>query len=128
MHVRSPAYLFSVSSSAYLLAAAALAPLYGKLSDLTGLSLAKFAATSTDLVLRPQTSIIFFYWHFLGKASVSHRVLYLALTAMKIGSALCGAAQNMTWLIVCRAVQGIGGGGIIQLVQITISDIVSLEE
>ncbi|KAG2367444.1 MFS general substrate transporter [Suillus spraguei] len=42
--------------------------------------------------------------------------------------ALCGAAQNMTWLIVCRAVQGIGGGGIIQLVQITISDIVSLQD
>ncbi|ETW86054.1 MFS amino acid permease [Heterobasidion irregulare TC 32-1] len=119
---------YSWVGSAYLLAAAALAPLYGKLSDLTGLSLAKFAATSTDLVLRPQTSIIFFYWHFLGKASVSHRALYLTLTAMKIGSALCGAAQNMTWLIVCRAVQGIGGGGIIQLVQITISDIVSLED
>lgn len=34
----------------------------------------------------------------------------------------------MTWLIVCRAVQGIGGGGIQQLVQITVSDIVSLEE
>lgn len=34
----------------------------------------------------------------------------------------------MTWLIVCRAIQGIGGGGILQLVQITISDIVSLEE
>jgi len=34
----------------------------------------------------------------------------------------------MIWLIVCRAVQGIGGGGIIQLVQITMSDIVSLEE
>lgn len=34
----------------------------------------------------------------------------------------------MVWLVVCRAVQGIGGGGIIQLVQITISDIVSLEE
>ena len=46
----------------------------------------------------------------------------------QIASALCGAAQNMTWLIVCRAIQGIGGGGIIQLVQITISDIVSLEE
>lgn len=47
---------------------------------------------------------------------------------MQIGSALCGAAQNMTWLVVCRAVQGIGGGGIMQLVQITISDIVSLRE
>lgn len=46
----------------------------------------------------------------------------------QIGSALCGAAQTMTWLIVCRAVQGIGGGGIMQLVQITISDIVSLQE
>ncbi|KAG1756595.1 MFS general substrate transporter [Suillus paluster] len=46
----------------------------------------------------------------------------------QIGSALCGAAQNMTWLIVCRAIQGIGGGGIIQLVQITISDIVSLQD
>jgi MFS family permease len=34
----------------------------------------------------------------------------------------------MTWLIVSRAVQGIGGGGIMQLVQITISDIVSLQE
>jgi MFS family permease len=34
----------------------------------------------------------------------------------------------MTWLIVCRAVQGIGGGGIIQLVQITISDIVTLQD
>ncbi|KAJ7219408.1 MFS general substrate transporter [Mycena pura] len=34
----------------------------------------------------------------------------------------------MTWLVVCRAVQGIGGGGILQLVNITISDIVPLEE
>lgn len=34
----------------------------------------------------------------------------------------------MIWLIVCRAVQGIGGGGIIQLVVITISDIVPLKE
>jgi MFS family permease len=34
----------------------------------------------------------------------------------------------MTWLIVCRAIQGIGGGGIIQLVNITISDIVPLQQ
>jgi len=33
----------------------------------------------------------------------------------------------MIWLIIARAVQGIGGGGVIQLIQITISDIVSLE-
>ena len=34
----------------------------------------------------------------------------------------------MVWLVVARAVQGIGGGGILGLVQITISDIVSLED
>jgi MFS family permease len=34
----------------------------------------------------------------------------------------------MTWLIVCRVVQGLGGGGIIQMVQITMSDIVTLQE
>lgn len=55
-------------------------------------------------------------------------VLFSVIIIFLIGSALCGAAQNMTWLIVCRAIQGIGGGGILQLVQITISDIVSLEE
>ncbi|KAG1768394.1 major facilitator superfamily domain-containing protein [Suillus occidentalis] len=33
----------------------------------------------------------------------------------QIGLALCGVAQTMTWLIVCHAIQGISGGGIIQL-------------
>ncbi|KAI0637000.1 MFS amino acid permease [Trametes polyzona] len=55
-------------------------------------------------------------------------VLYASIVVFLIGSALCGAAQNMIWLVVCRAVQGIGGGGIIQMVQITISDIVSLQD
>lgn len=36
---------------------------------------------------------------------------------------MCGAAQNFAWLAICRGVQGIGGGGIIQLTQFTISDI-----
>lgn len=34
----------------------------------------------------------------------------------------------MTWLIVCRALQGVGGGGIMQLSIIVISDIVPLKE
>ncbi|KAF8212094.1 major facilitator superfamily domain-containing protein [Mycena galopus ATCC 62051] len=80
--------------SAYLLAAASLGPLYGKLSGMSG--------------RKP--------------------LLYSSIVIFLIGSALCGAAQNMTWLVVCRAVQGIGGGGILQLVNITISDIVSLED
>ncbi|PPQ63069.1 hypothetical protein CVT24_005924 [Panaeolus cyanescens] len=55
-------------------------------------------------------------------------ILYASIVFFLIGSALCGAAQNMVWLVVSRAIQGIGGGGIIQLVNITISDIVPLKE
>lgn len=55
-------------------------------------------------------------------------VLYSSIVVFLIGSALCGAAQSMVWLVIARAVQGIGGGGIIQLVNITISDIVPLQE
>ncbi|KAI0067168.1 MFS general substrate transporter [Artomyces pyxidatus] len=54
-------------------------------------------------------------------------VLYPVVVIFLMSSALCGAAQNMTWLIVSRAIQGIGGGGIIQLTQIVIADIVPLE-
>ncbi|KIK79861.1 hypothetical protein PAXRUDRAFT_16097 [Paxillus rubicundulus Ve08.2h10] len=55
-------------------------------------------------------------------------ILYSSIVIFLLGSALCGAAQTMNWLIACRAVQGIGGGGIMQLVVITISDIVPLQD
>lgn len=55
-------------------------------------------------------------------------ILFASIGIFLFGSAMCGAAQSMIWLVVCRAVQGIGGGGIIQMVQITISDIVSLQD
>jgi EmrB/QacA subfamily drug resistance transporter len=85
---------YSWVGSAYLLTAASLSPLYGKLSDLVG--------------RKP--------------------ILYSAIVVFLIGSALCGAAQSMTWLIISRAVQGIGGGGILQLVNIIIGDIVPLQQ
>ncbi|KAF8843661.1 MFS general substrate transporter [Paxillus ammoniavirescens] len=55
-------------------------------------------------------------------------ILYSSIIIFLVGSALCGAAQSMNWLIICRAIQGTGGGGIIQLVIITISDIVPLQD
>ncbi|KAF7554434.1 hypothetical protein G7Z17_g2887 [Cylindrodendrum hubeiense] len=47
-----------------------------------------------------------------------------AITIFTLGSALCGAAQNVRWLIAARVIQGIGGGGITSLVFILIGDIV----
>ena len=56
------------------------------------------------------------------------KILMASIAVFIVGSALCGAAQSFVMLAICRGVQGVGGGGIIQLVQITISDIVPLSE
>ncbi|KAI9574198.1 major facilitator superfamily domain-containing protein [Boletus coccyginus] len=55
-------------------------------------------------------------------------LIYSCIAVFLVGSALCGAAQNMTWLIACRTLQGIGGGGLTQLSFIIISDIVPLKD
>ncbi|OAX38723.1 MFS amino acid permease [Rhizopogon vinicolor AM-OR11-026] len=55
-------------------------------------------------------------------------VLFASIATFLTGSALCGAAQTMTWLIVCRAVQGLGGAGVMQLAMVIMSDIVPLND
>lgn len=52
----------------------------------------------------------------------------VALGFFALGSALCGAAKTMNWLIAARAIQGVGGGAIISLASIVISDMVTLAE
>ncbi|KAF9574742.1 hypothetical protein EC968_005747 [Mortierella alpina] len=54
------------------------------------------------------------------------RAMMFACSIFMIGSALCGAAQSMIMLIVARAVQGLGGSGIIALSMILVADIVPL--
>ncbi|OTA57961.1 MFS general substrate transporter [Hypoxylon sp. EC38] len=57
------------------------------------------------------------------------KVVLMACIGFLIGGdLLCGFAQNYIWLYVCRAISGIGGGGINSLVQITASDLVSLRD
>jgi EmrB/QacA subfamily drug resistance transporter len=64
----------------------------------------------------------------LGDLYGRKRVLQIAILIFLGGSALCGAAQNMTELIAFRAVQGLGGGGLIVLTQATVGDVVSPRE
>src|SRR5438128_1483475 len=53
------------------------------------------------------------------------RPLFLAaITIFLFGSALCGAAQGMTQLVVFRAIQGLGAGGLFPLALATIGNIV----
>ncbi|HEX9309682.1 MAG TPA: DHA2 family efflux MFS transporter permease subunit [Gemmatimonadaceae bacterium] len=51
-------------------------------------------------------------------------VLQSAIVLFLVGSALCGLSQNMTQLILFRAVQGLGGGGLIVTTQAVVGDIV----
>src|SRR3954468_14238531 len=51
-------------------------------------------------------------------------VLQGALVLFLIGSALCGLAEGMTELIAFRAIQGLGGGGLIVSAQAAIGDVV----
>jgi EmrB/QacA subfamily drug resistance transporter len=51
-------------------------------------------------------------------------VLQSAIVIFLVGSALCGISQNMTELIVFRAIQGLGGGGLIVVTIAVVGDII----
>ncbi|MFJ9950465.1 MFS transporter [Kitasatospora sp. NPDC091207] len=51
------------------------------------------------------------------------RALLGAVGVFLLGSALCGAAQSMTQLIAFRAVQGIGGGGLMSVTMVVMAQL-----
>ena len=61
----------------------------------------------------------------LGDLYGRKRVLQIALVLFLIGSALCGLAQTMPQLIAFRAVQGLGGGGLIVVSMAVVGDLVA---
>ncbi len=48
------------------------------------------------------------------------RLMLIGIGIFLVGSALCGAAQSMEWMIAARAVQGLGGGAIYALAFIVV--------
>ncbi|MFE9644165.1 DHA2 family efflux MFS transporter permease subunit [Streptomyces sp. NPDC006365] len=80
--------------TAYLLAATAATPLWGKLGDQYG----------------------------------RKKLFQTAIVIFLIGSALCGMAQNMPQLIGYRALQGLGGGGLMVLSMAIVGDLVPPRE
>src|SRR5207244_3163371 len=80
--------------TAYLLAATAVTPLFGKLSDIHG----------------------------------RRTVMLIAVAIFIVGSIACALAPTMGFLVAARAVQGIGGGGILPIAQTIIADLLSPRE
>ena len=67
-------------------------------------------------------------WGKAGDLYGRKRVFQLAIVIFLIGSALCGASQNMYELIAFRGLQGVGGGGLISLVFAIIGDVIPPRE
>ncbi|MFL5285243.1 MAG: MDR family MFS transporter [Rhodopila sp.] len=56
------------------------------------------------------------------------RLFFIAIVLFLAGSMLCGAAQSMAEIMLFRALQGLGAGGLLVLAQAAIGDVVSPRE
>jgi EmrB/QacA subfamily drug resistance transporter len=56
------------------------------------------------------------------------RAFFVSITIFLAGSVLCGLSRTMTQLILFRAVQGLGAGGLITLSQTVVGDLVTPRE
>ena len=92
--------------------------------DLGGLQHISWVVTSYLLAITIVTPL----YGKLGDLYGRKRVLQGALVIFLVGSALSGLAQGMTELIAFRAIQGLGGGGLMVSAQAAIGDVVSPRE
>lgn len=92
--------------------------------DLNGLTLQAWVTTAYILASTISTPLY-------GKLSdiYGRKPLYVvSLTLFIVGSLLCGTAGDMYQLAACRAVQGLGAGGLMSLALIILGDILSPRE
>ncbi len=93
-------------------------------SDLGGLNQLSWVVTGYLLASTASTPL----WGKLGDLYGRKRLFQMTIVLFLVGSALCGISQNMAELIIFRALQGLGGGGLIVLAQAIIADVVSPRE
>ncbi|AXG77605.1 MFS transporter [Streptomyces paludis] len=93
-------------------------------SDLGGLEHLSWVVTAYLLASTAATPL----WGKLGDQYGRKRLFQTAIVIFLIGSALCGIAQNMPQLIGFRALQGLGGGGLIVLSMAIVGDLVPPRE
>src|ERR687898_3526738 len=85
--------------------ATALPTIVGELGGLTHLAWVVTAYLLAQTVVTP-------LYGKLGDLYGRKRIMQGAIVIFLIGSALCGMSRTMTQLIIYRAIQGLGGGGL----------------
>ncbi|MFJ1867090.1 MFS transporter [Streptomyces sp. NPDC088097] len=93
-------------------------------SDLGGMDHLSWVVTAYMLASTAATPL----WGKLGDQYGRKKLFQYAIVLFLIGSALCGLAQNMPQLIGFRALQGLGGGGLMVLSMAIVGDIVPPRE
>ncbi|MFJ1971020.1 DHA2 family efflux MFS transporter permease subunit [Streptomyces sp. NPDC087903] len=93
-------------------------------SDLGGLDHLSWVVTAYLLASTAATPL----WGKLGDQYGRKKLFQTAIVIFLIGSALCGMAQNMPQLIAFRALQGLGGGGLMVLSMAIVGDLVPPRE
>ncbi|WP_210582643.1 MDR family MFS transporter [Streptomyces sp. GESEQ-4] len=93
-------------------------------SDLGGLDHLSWVVTAYLLASTAATPL----WGKLGDQYGRKRLFQIAIVIFLIGSALCGMAQSMFGLIAFRALQGVGGGGLMVLSMAIVGDLVPPRE
>jgi EmrB/QacA subfamily drug resistance transporter len=99
----------------------ALPTIVGELGGLAHLSWVVTAYLLAQTVVTP-------LYGKLGDLYGRKGVMQGAIVLFLAGSALCGISQNMTQLILYRAIQGLGGGGLMVTTQAIVGDIVPPRE
>ncbi len=92
--------------------------------DLGGLSHLSWVVTAYMLATTASTPL----WGKLGDQFGRKRLFQASIIIFLIGSALCGQAHSMIELIAFRALQGLGGGGLMVLAQAIVGDVVPPRE
>ena len=64
----------------------------------------------------------------VGHPWPAHRAVIAALALFLVGSVACAVSPNIAALIVARALQGLGGGGLMAMAQTVVADIASPRE
>jgi len=93
-------------------------------SELGGLNQLSWVVTGYLLASTASTPL----WGKLGDMYGRKRLFQATIVLFLAGSVLCGISQNIGELITFRAIQGLGGGGLIVLAQAIIADVVSPRE